>query len=217
MATGAAAGTRGGEYRATARLARLAANVIGAVVVLAFARATIRSYEHSHQLIGAGFIVQQTCVAVAFLVRRPPGSVSRRPSDWVTTLGGSFGGFLLRPGGAQAAFAAGSILQISGLTLWMLSFFALGRSFGLVAADRGVVTRGPYRVVRHPLYASYMVTQLGYLMQSASIWNAAVLALTWACQVARARAEERLLAGARGPTYEKYREHVRWRLVPGIW
>jgi protein-S-isoprenylcysteine O-methyltransferase Ste14 len=210
-----AAGTRVGDRRATTRLATVAADVIGAVVVLAFARATIRSYEQTHRLIGAVFIAQQICVAVAFLVRRPPSSVSRRPSDWFTTLGGSFGGFLLRPGGIQAAFTAGSILQILGLTVWMVSFFALGRSFGLVAADRGVVTRGPYGVVRHPLYASYMVTQLGYFLQSASAWNAVVLAFTWTCQVARARAEERLLADA--TSYGEYRQRVRWRLVPGIW
>jgi protein-S-isoprenylcysteine O-methyltransferase Ste14 len=196
-------------------LARLATDVIGAVVVLAFARATIRSYEQTHRLIGAVFIVQQVCVAVAFLVRSAPRSVSHRPWDWLTTLGGSFGGFLLRPGGVQAAFTAGSILQIVGLTVWMFSFFSLGRSFGLVAADRGVTTRGPYRIIRHPLYASYMVTQLGYLLQSASIWNGAVLAFTWTCQVARALSEERLLATV--PAYGRYRERVRWRLIFGVW
>jgi protein-S-isoprenylcysteine O-methyltransferase Ste14 len=97
----------------------------------------------------------------------------------------------------------------------MFSFFSLGRSFGLVAADRGVTTRGPYRIIRHPLYASYMVTQLGYLLQSASIWNGAVLAFTWTCQVSRALSEERLLATV--PAYGRYRERVRWRLIFGVW
>jgi protein-S-isoprenylcysteine O-methyltransferase Ste14 len=211
----AEAGTEVEERRPTSRAARVAADIIGTVVVLAFARATIRSYEQTHRLMGAAFIAQQVCVAIAFLVRRPPSSASRRPSDWITTLGGSFGGFLLRPGGIQTAFTAGQIVQISGLAVWVISFFALGRSFGLVAANRGIVTRGPYRVVRHPLYASYMVTQFGYLLQSASAWNIAVLTLTWTCQIARAKAEERWLADS--PTYGAYREHVRWRLLPAIW
>jgi protein-S-isoprenylcysteine O-methyltransferase Ste14 len=159
--------------------------------------------------------VQQAWVAVAFLVRRSPSSVSRRPLDWATALGGSFGGFLLRPGGLQPAPTAGVVLQVAGLAVWAASFFALGRSFGLVAADRGVVTRGPYRVVRHPLYASYIVTQCGYVLQSASVWNAAVLALTWTCQIARAIGEERLLAAF--PTYGDYRRRVRWRLLPRVW
>jgi protein-S-isoprenylcysteine O-methyltransferase Ste14 len=208
-------GTRSAAPRRTARLAGVAADLIGAVVVVLFARATIRSYESTHRLIGVVFIVQQVCVAVAFLVRRSPSSVSHRPLDWATALGGSFGGFLLRPSSFQPAYTAGVIVQVVGLTVWTASFFALGRSFGLVAADRGVVTRGPYRVVRHPLYASYMVTQFGYLLQSASVWNAAVLALTWICQIARAIAEERLLATVRG--YREYRNRVHRRLIPGVW
>ena len=189
--------------------------MIGAVVVLLFARSTIRFYESTHRLIGAFFIVQQLFVAVAFLVRRSPRSVSRRTRDWATALGGSFGPFLLRAGGLQPAFTAGVVLQIAGLAVWTWSFFSLGRSFGLVAADRGIVTRGPYGLIRHPMYASYLVTQLGYLLQSASVWNVSVLILTWTCQVARALAEERLLAAA--PAYAGYRERVRWRLVPWVW
>ena len=32
----------------------------------------------------------------------------------------------------------------------------LGRSFGLVPANRGIVARGPYLLVRHPIYAGYL-------------------------------------------------------------
>jgi len=204
-----------GARRFTPRLASLAANLIGAVVVLFFARATVRSYESTHQLIGAVFIVQQILVAGAFLMRRSPNSLSRRPLDWATAFAGSLGGFLMRPSQFQPASSLGVIIQICGLTVWTVSFFSLGRSFGLVAADRGVVARGAYRVVRHPLYAAYMVTQLGYILQSASARNAAVLGLTWSCQIARALAEERLLADV--PPYMEYRSRVRWRLMPGVW
>jgi protein-S-isoprenylcysteine O-methyltransferase Ste14 len=159
--------------------------------------------------------VQQVAVAVAFLVRRRASSVSGRPLDWAIALGGSFGGFLLRPGGLEVGSDLGLMLQVAGLICWTLAFVTLGRSFGLVAADRGVVTRGPYRLVRHPLYASYMVTQLGYLFQSASAWNLAVLGLVWSCQAARSVAEERLLTTTR--PYQEYRSLVRWRLIPGIW
>jgi protein-S-isoprenylcysteine O-methyltransferase Ste14 len=210
-----AGGTKGSADRFRPRLASVAANLIGAIVVLAFARATVRSYQSTHQLIGAVFIVQQVLVAGAFLVRRSPSSLSRRPLDWATAMGGSLGGFLMRPSHLQPASVLGVILQICGLTMWTVSFFSLGRSFGLVAADRGVVARGAYRVVRHPLYAAYMVTQLGYLLQSASAWNAAVLCLTWSCQIARSLAEERLLSEI--PAYAEYRSRVRWRLMPLVW
>jgi protein-S-isoprenylcysteine O-methyltransferase Ste14 len=197
------------------RLLAVGVDLVGAVVVLLFARATVRYYLDTHRLIGAVFIVQQVAVAVAFLVRRRASSVSGRPLDWATALGGSFGGFLLRPGGLEVGSDLGLMLQVAGLICWTLAFVTLGRSFGLVAADRGVVTRGPYRLVRHPLYASYMVTQLGYLFQSASAWNLAVLGLVWSCQAARSVAEERLLTTTR--PYQEYRSLVRWRLIPGIW
>src|SRR5439155_23992465 len=123
----------------------------------------------THRLIGVAFIVQQVLVAAAFLVRRWPIAVSRRPLDWGAAIGGSFGGFLLRPSSHQPLPTLGIGIQVAGLALWTLSFFALGRSFGLVPADRGLVTRGPYRVVRHPIAASYLVTQHGYILQSLSV------------------------------------------------
>jgi protein-S-isoprenylcysteine O-methyltransferase Ste14 len=99
------------------------------------------------------------------------------------------------------------------ICVWALS--ALGRSFGFAAADRGLVRRGPYRVIRHPIYASYVLLQLGYLLQSISVRNALVMLFTSSCNVGRALAEERLLTN-NGP-YAAYRVHVRWRLLPGVW
>src|SRR4029077_10478074 len=116
--------------------------------------------------------------------------------DWVVALGGSFGSFLLRPDGLHPHWgvATGVVVQTVGLTAWIVSFAFLGRSFGLVAADRGLVTKGPYALVRHPLYAAYMVTQFGYLLQSISVWNGLVVVLAWTCEIMRASAEEHLLA-----------------------
>jgi protein-S-isoprenylcysteine O-methyltransferase Ste14 len=110
---------------------------------------------------------------------------------------------------------AGLVLQLAGLALCVLSLRTLGRSFGVVAADRGLVTRGPYATVRHPVYASYLLIQSGYLLQSISLQNALVLLLGSACNIGRALMEERLLAGS--PAYAAYQSSVRWRLVPGLW
>jgi protein-S-isoprenylcysteine O-methyltransferase Ste14 len=74
-------------------------------------------------------------------------------------------------------------LQLAGLLAAITSLAALGRSFGFVAADRGLKTRGPYGVVRHPLYASYLLIQGGYVLQSLSVPNALVFAFTTACNV----------------------------------
>jgi protein-S-isoprenylcysteine O-methyltransferase Ste14 len=92
-----------------------------------------------------------------FLVRRPPAAVSRDPGSWLLAFGGTFAGVLLRPAGAHphGGVVAGLGLQLAGLAVCVMSLLALGRSFGFVAADRGLVTRGPYALVRHPVYASY--------------------------------------------------------------
>ncbi|HET6966620.1 MAG TPA: isoprenylcysteine carboxylmethyltransferase family protein [Acidimicrobiales bacterium] len=199
------------------RLIRLTANLVGAAGAAYFAFASLQFYQHTHRWIGAAFLVEQSWVVVAYLIRRPAREVSRRPGDWLLAFGGTFGGVLFRPVGLHPHWgvAAGLAVQLVGLCLCVVSFLALGRSFGFAAADRGLVGRGPYAVVRHPIYASYFVLQAGYLLQSIAIWNALVMLLVTGCNAGRAVVEERLLA--QSPRYGAYRDQVRWRLLPGVW
>jgi protein-S-isoprenylcysteine O-methyltransferase Ste14 len=199
------------------RAPEILASLAGAASAAWFARNSIEYYRETGRLIGAAFFVQQMWVAAAFLLRRRARIVSGRRWDWAVAFGGTFGGVLLRPNGLHPAWGVslGLAVQFVGLAIWAASFLVLGRSFGFVAADRGVVSRGPYAVVRHPLYAAYFVTQLGYLLQSASVWNGAVFAFAMACNIARTTAEERLLGS--DPGYRRYRSRVRWRLLPGVW
>jgi protein-S-isoprenylcysteine O-methyltransferase Ste14 len=137
--------------------------------------------------------------------------------DWLLAFGGTFGGVLFRPDGAHPPWGlpAGLVVQLFGLAICVTSFLALGRSFGFVAADRGLVRRGPYAIVRHPIYASYLFLQAGYVLQSISIRNALVMVFASGCNVGRAIAEDRMLAA--NDEYADYRSHVRWRLIPGVW
>ena len=122
--------------------------------------------------------------------------MSRRWGDWALAFGGTFGGVLFRPVGAHPhwGITTGLILQLVGLAICVASFLTLGRSFGFVAADRGLVRTGPYAVVRHPIYASYLLLQLGYVLQSISLRNALVMLVASGCNVGRALAEDRMLA-----------------------
>ena len=196
---------------------RILLNLVGAAGAALFVQASLQAYLSSHRLIGAAFVAEQTWIVVAYLVRRPARAVSRRASDWLLAFGGTFGGVLFRPNGAHIHWGldAGLGVQLVGLVICVRSLSALGRSFGFAAADRGLVRRGPYRVIRHPIYASYVLLQLGYLLQSISVRNALVMLFTSSCNVGRALAEERLLTN-NGP-YAAYRVHVRWRLLPGVW
>jgi len=192
-------------------------NLLGAAGAAWFARASLQYYLQTHRLIGGAFFIEQAWFVGAFLFRRPARAVGQRLSDWLLAAGGTFGGLLFRPAGAHPQWGvdAGLGLQVAGLALALLALVALGRSFGFVAADRGLATRGPYAVVRHPLYGAYVLIQAGYLMQTVSVRNAVVLAFATSCNIGRIVAEERVLAGASG--YEDYRRRVRWRMLPGIW
>jgi protein-S-isoprenylcysteine O-methyltransferase Ste14 len=195
----------------------MCANLVGAGSAAVFSYAFLHFYVQTHRLIGIVFFAQQTLVALAYLIRRPARLVSRRLDDWLLAFGGTFAGVLFRPDGRHPDWGVhtGLVLQLLGVAIVVASLLTLGRSFGFAAADRGVVIRGPYAVIRHPMYASYLLLQSGYLLQSLSIRNAAVLLCGSLCNAGRALAEERLLAN--NGKYTAYRSHVRWRMIPGVW
>ncbi len=199
------------------RLVRIGVNLLGAASAALFARASIVFYLQSHRLIGAVFFLEQAWFVALFLIRRPPRVVSDHAGAWLLAAAGTFGGLLLRPQGAHPEWGvqAGLGLQLLGLALAVASLAALGRSFGFVAADRGLVTRGPYAVVRHPVYVAYLLIQCGYVLQAVSVRNIAVLAVATGCNAGRAICEERVLA--RRSDYAAYRKRVRRRLLPGVW
>lgn len=99
--------------------------------------------------------------------------------------------------------------------LSIFSLVALGRLFGVRPAWRGLVTAGPYRLVRHPMYLSYVLGDIGYNLQE---WNAGTVLMVivgWTSLIVRIRAEDRILSqDARWPAYAAT---VRYRLIPGLW
>jgi protein-S-isoprenylcysteine O-methyltransferase Ste14 len=196
---------------------RVSANLVGACGAVLFARAGLQHYLDTHSLVGALFFAEELWIVVAFLVRRPARAVSQRLGDWLLAFGGTFGGVLFRPDGAHLhwGIVVGLGLQLAGLTVCVASFFALGRSFGFAPADRGLRQRGPYSIVRHPIYASYVLLQFGYVLQSISVRNVLVMVLVCSCNIGRARAEERFLSSS--AAYDEYEASVRWRLLPGVW
>jgi protein-S-isoprenylcysteine O-methyltransferase Ste14 len=201
----------------SARLVRVSANLVGAVGAAFFARASLQFYLRTHRLIGAAFLGEQMWVVLAYLIRRPARAVSRRMGDWLLAFGGTFGSVLFRPVGIHQhwGLSIGLAVQLVGLLISVVSFLSLGRSFGFAAADRGLVTRGPYALVRHPIYGSYVLLQFGYVLQSISLWNVLVFSFVTSCNVGRALVEDRTLATSE--RYAVYRNDVRWRLLPGVW
>ena len=91
----------------------------------------------------------------------------------------------------------------------------LGRSFALLPANRGVVSTGVYRIVRHPIYMGYLVTHVAFLLASPSLWNIdrARGSPTPRCSPERCCEEQTL---ALDPPIAIISTRVRWRVAPGV-
>jgi protein-S-isoprenylcysteine O-methyltransferase Ste14 len=112
----------------------------------------------------------------------------------------------------------GASVQAAGLALAAVSKAALGRSFGVLPAARGLVTRGPYRLVRHPMYLGYLIGDLAFLLGNASVRNALVILVLVMVQVMRIGREEAVCrAGASAAAWDAYRSSVRFRLIPFVY
>ena len=125
----------------------------------------------------------------------------------------------IRPGGA--AFAVGVAFLLSGLGLRAWSFRALGDryfSFAIaVSPDQEVVASGPYRLLRHPGHAGFLLICMGIGLTSANwVALAAATLLPLAILVWRIRVEENALLAVLGDRYRCYASGHR-RLVPLIW
>ena len=84
--------------------------------------------------------------------------------------------------------------------------------------ERGqtVVTTGPYRHVRHPMYAGMSLLFVGVPLLLGSGYGLALAPVWIALLACRIPIEERMLR-EKLPGYADYAARVRWRLVPGVW
>jgi protein-S-isoprenylcysteine O-methyltransferase Ste14 len=117
--------------------------------------------------------------------------------------------------GYAASPAAGLVLVTLAAALSLVSLLTMGRRFGVRPALRGLVRSGPYRFVRHPMYLSYIIADIGYNLQE---WNFVTLLLVlvgWMSLVYRIHAEERVIS--QHPEWPAYAALARYRLFPGIW
>ena len=126
-------------------------------------------------------------------------------------------GFLLLPQQelSYALYLVSLLLVIGGTVFAICALLVLGRSISLLPEARRLVTRGPYALVRHPLYLGEMVAIAGVALQHLSAWALLLLGLVWAFQFQRMKYEELVLFQS-FPEYGDYMTRTA-RLVPGVY
>jgi protein-S-isoprenylcysteine O-methyltransferase Ste14 len=205
------------EYPALARdAADLAARAAIIVLVSMMAVRFASDFIATGRLTGGFQMASQALIVLLTLVRRSAISVDRSVRARVLTAVSMMGPLLLAPAAVLpiAPEAVTVALSCAGLCVVMASMITLGRSFALLPANRGVVSNGLYRIVRHPIYMGYLVTHAAFLAANPSLWNVVALLAADAALLARAVCEEQTLA--QDPEYREYQARVRWRVAPGV-
>jgi protein-S-isoprenylcysteine O-methyltransferase Ste14 len=123
--------------------------------------------------------------------------------------------FFPRSASSASLSLLSAVCLIVGMVLAIISVTYLGKSFSVIPQAREVVRTGPYRWLRHPLYASEQIAVLGTLLQFLSPFTMSIFAIHITIQICRIVYEERLLRQA-FPEYSGY-AMTSWRLLPFVW
>ena len=190
-----------------------------AMIVVLFTMLSINllgDFLRTGHVTGLLLLAGESLVVVLTVVRRKAMCVDRSVAAGVLTLLSVAGPPMLRASDVTPLVpdVATAMVSAIGLALVVVGKMALGRSFGLVPANRGVVVRGPYTLVRHPIYTGYLITHVAFFIADPIPWNAVVILIADTALILRALMEERVLS--KDVAYQGYCQRVGWHLVPGV-
>jgi protein-S-isoprenylcysteine O-methyltransferase Ste14 len=173
-------------------------------------------FVRTGRLTGLLFLASEALVVVFTVLRRRARVVDRSIPTAILTAISLVGPPLVRAsdGVGLVPDAVTAAVTSIGLMIVIFAKVIIGRSFGIVPANRGVVVKGPYGLVRHPIYAGYLVSHAATLAAYPTTWNVCILIAADTALILRALAEERVLSADR--EYQVYCGRVAWHLVPGV-
>ncbi|HEY9518937.1 MAG TPA: methyltransferase [Gemmatimonadales bacterium] len=192
---------------------------IAVVAALPFVSVLYYNLQSTQLTIPRVALLLQLCLlVVTMLIRRAPVRVSTRPLYWLVAFVASYYGFLTVSISVTGRPLAPTVLT-DGLS--MLSVLGdgyarvtLGRNIGFVPAQRRLVTSGPYRVVRHPIYSALFLAEICVVLENFSWVNLLLSLVFLALFVIKTLMEERFLA--EDPAYAAYMGEVKYRWIPGV-
>jgi protein-S-isoprenylcysteine O-methyltransferase Ste14 len=161
----------------------------------------------------------QTIILVITMVfRRAPVRVTPKPWYWLLAFVATYGliaFYAFAPRGAPvSAVIVPNVLVLVSVVIIIWARASLGRSIGYVPADRGIVTDGPYKFVRHPIYSGLFITMFAFLLRAYSPLNLLLTLVIVGLFMIKSVIEERFLHD--NPRYAAYMTQVRHRWIPGV-
>ncbi len=198
------------------RIDSIVGNILVSSFYGCFLSSSVTFWLKTGSPVGVGLIVFNTLSVACLLIRRNASMVTPSIPNWILASLTQVAPLLLRPVGSssETLFLVSSAGQILALVVMVASLVVLNRSIGIVAANRGIKTRGPYARIRHPLYAGEILFDLSFLLSNWSYLNGLLIFVVIFAQVVRSLQEERLLL--MDERYVVYRAAVPYRLVPWV-
>lgn len=200
---------------ARVRVRSMAVNALLSSLYAVFVYANVTFFLQTGSVVTAGLLIFNTLAMVCFLARRRASEVTESIPGRTIACVTFLLPFGLRPATAPWIPLMASVLgQVAGLALMIASLVALNRSIGVVAANRGIKTGGPYAWIRHPMYAGELVFLASFVLSNWMFLNIVIVCGILVGQLVRLFHEEALLR--RDQRYARYQAAVRHRLIPGI-
>ena len=191
--------------------------IIG-VVYSVFCWNMLNNYSRSADVSNVLIVLSEALPLLFVILRTASSTLSGRPSDWAVAVVATILPLCARPdlnsGGPIGPAGLSYAIMLIGLSMQVSAKVILGRGFGIVPANRGVRVLGPYRVVRHPMYAGYTLTHIGFLLVMPSLSNAVLYIVALGLQLLRIGREERILMQDLASV--RFAERVRYRLLPFV-
>ena len=202
------------EFTQSPKLRENLSNIALAAFYAFFVYRFAGHYIETHRVSSLLYVFVESMFVIMAFTRRKPSQISTSFTTWIIAFSGALLPLLALPTGTRDYFVP-QALQFLSVLLQGYGILSLNKSFGLVAANRGIITGGFYRFIRHPLYFSYFIGIAGFLINHFSFYNAFLFSVFGMCQLQRIRHEETLLC--QDPAYKAYMKITRWRLLPYVY
>jgi protein-S-isoprenylcysteine O-methyltransferase Ste14 len=192
------------------------------IAVVAIMPNVIELY-HRYTDVNLGFVravagIQTIILVITMVFRRTPVRVTPNPWYWLLAFVATYGILVFvafAPRGTPIVPAIlPNALVLTSVALMIYARVSLGRSIGYVPADRGIITSGPYRFVRHPIYSGLFVTLFAFVLRFYSPLNLLLFVVIVSLFMLKSVIEEWFLRD--NPEYAAYMKQVRYRWIPGV-